>query len=310
MRDSGQLFNDLISMNADVWNTALADELGVSLDVLRAGISKKDMLVRDEDRLHMNIVKSKYVSGRDVSDDGEISKLNKYVIRLREKSNLPDSEICGLTCTGKLIVGMDFIDSDMSNSYFCDCVFYNCDFSNCNLESSVFNGCILNSCICGNTNFSGSTILKCMVIDTTFGGADFRVSIIMDSTIIGSQGLMCIFNEVRFTGVGFIDSVFSHSDFRGCGCILTSFTMTELNDANFSDSGLIDCMFVDVDLCGATFTDVFATCITSSRLKTNSRVLVDLFDSWSNAQIDKELLNADNDIADPDFDGGLEDSHA
>ena len=130
MRDVDQLFSDLINMNADEWNTTLARELGMSVDVMRMSVSKKEMLVRSEDRFHINIIKSKYNTGKlescsDSYNESNQSMLSKYVIRLRlDDDETHDSDFCAdnmieaFSCTGKIIIGMDFRGSDLSNSYF------------------------------------------------------------------------------------------------------------------------------------------------------------------------------------------------
>lgn len=320
MRDADQLINDLINMNADTWNSVLASELGVSVDVLRMSVSKKEMLVRSEDRFHMNIIKSKYKSGNlgdtiDPCDDNDLtqSKLSKYVIRLRSGDGTPDcgfgnNVIEAFSCTGKIIVGMDFTESDLSNSYFCDCIFYNCDFASCNLESAVFNTCIVNSCMFHRSNMIGVTIIRSTMIDTAFSETDFTTSNWFDSAVIGSHALHSTFYEARLTGTAIIDSVFNYSIFRGAGFILVSFTMSEFRDCDFGDVGVFDSMFADVDLVGSIFSNSFMTCITSTKLRTDSRSVVELFDSCTNSQIENELFGGSDNIG-PDADG-LEDTHA
>lgn len=318
MRDADQLINDLINMNADTWNSVLASELGISVDALRMSVSKKEMLVRSEDRFHMNIIKSKYKSGVNIdSGDGDEltqSKLSKYVIRLRAcdytttDSGFGDNVIEAFSCTGKIIVGMDFTGSDLSNSYFCDCIFYNCDFESCNLESSVFNTCIVNSCMFHKSNMSGVTVIRSTLIDTALSETDLSTSNWFDSAVIGSHALHSRFYEARLTGTAIVDSVFNYSVFRGAGFILTSFTMSEFRDCDFRDVGMFDSMFADIDLLGSVFGAAFMTCITSTKLRTDNRSVVELFNSCSNAQIDKELIGG-SDIIGPDADG-LEDMHA
>ena len=159
---------------------------------------------------------------------------------------LDDSDFCAdnmieaFSCTGKIIIGMDFRGSDLSNSYFCDCVFYNCEFGNCNLESSVFNTCIINASMFHKANMIGVTFVRTTILDSMLSDVDFSTSNWLDSIIIGSQGIYSKFYEARLTGTVMMDSVFNHSIFRGAGLILFSATLTELRDCDFSDVGLFD----------------------------------------------------------------------
>ena len=191
---------------------------------------------------------------------------------------------------------------------FCDCVFYNCEFGNCNLESSVFNTCIINASMFHKANMIGVTFVRTTILDSMLSDVDFSTSNWLDSVIIGSQGIYSKFYEARLTGTVMMDSVFNHSIFRGAGLILFSATLTELRDCDFSDVGLFDSMFADVDVRGSLFNDAFATCVTSTKLCSDNQLVVELFNACENTQIDKELMGG-FDTGGPDIDGGLEDTH-
>jgi hypothetical protein len=126
IRDSEQLLNDLINLNADAWNTKLAKELGVTVEVLRSITSKKDSITLSEDMIHLS-VKNEDIKKTVKQISSGSNPINKYVIRYI--NNGETDKFIGMSCTGKVIIGIDFSESDMSNSYFCDCTFFNCSFS-------------------------------------------------------------------------------------------------------------------------------------------------------------------------------------
>lgn len=298
-------------MNAKTWNESMATELGMaSVSELRTSISTKEMLVRSEDRLSANIIKHKYLRDKKLtpknSNNSEIeSTISKYTLRLRDDSSTIED---GITCSGKLIVGIDFSNSDLSNSYFNDCTFYNCDFTDSNMETVVFNGCIINSCVMSGSNLTASFFIKSSIMDTVLDRSILDGSVITDCMVIGCQGMYARFVEARFTGCGIADSLFTQSNFIGSAFVLTSFSLTELCDSSFIECGWFDVIFVDVDLRGIAFDKVFATCVSGIRVNTDDSSLKDIFNDDS--QIKKELVSDERLDDGPDFDGGLEDTHA
>lgn len=317
MRNSSQLIHDLIHLNADEWNSKLASELGgINLDLLKSTISVKELFTHSEDRIHATIKKgllSKELEKTSKTADGVVdldtnlndikpNNLTKYVVRMNEGKVISNA----LSCTGKYIVGMDFRNSDLAGSYFCDCIFFNCDFSDSNMDCLVVNGCIFNSCVLSNVNLTGSFIIKSTFIDSILNDSSISFGSISDTMFVGITGLCSNFSDVRVSGVGFVDCMFNQSDFKNIILVMSSIAMSEFSDVDFNGAGIIDCIFTDTDFSGSDFSECTISCVSSSRNRGNASFNVIVKSSDSSESPSKfEWDNRDVEPFMDDSDGGI-----
>ena len=312
MRTSKQLFNDLVNLTADEWNKKMSTELGVSVEHLRAHLVVKETLTRSEDRLNITVMKAKVSNEfkKETNSMGEsflvTPKLSKYVLRMRDGDEIIAHSIA---CTGKFIIGMDFRDSELSGSYFCDCVFFNCDFSKSQMDTTVFNGCVINNCFFHGVDLSTSYIIRSSILDSVFNDSTLDNSTIIDTMFIGVQGVMCKMSDTRISGSGFVESFFIGSQMPGSFWVMTSSIMTEFRDSDMSESSFLDCIFTSSDFRGCSFKDSNFSCVTVSRNKGDAK-MNELFEESiqlrSQAEFEfkarHEQRSMDDRMEDPDLD--------
>lgn len=268
MRNSQQLFNDLVNLTADEWNTKMSADIGISVEQLRAHLVVKETLTRSEDRLNITVKKAKLSTEfkKETNSVGEsfltTPKLSKYVLRMRDG----DEPIAySIACTGKYIIGMDFRESELSGSYFCDCVFFNCDFSQSKMDTTVFNGCVINNCFFHDIDLSMSYIIRSSILDSVFNDSTLNNSTIIDTMFIGVQAMMCKMSDTRISGSGFVESFFVGSHMPGSFWVMTSSVMTEFRDSDMSESSFMDCIFSSSDFRGCSFSNSNFSCVTATR---------------------------------------------
>jgi fluoroquinolone resistance protein len=276
MRDAQELFEDLVNLTSDDWNAKVAAELGMSVELLKIAVITKENLSNSEDRLHLDI-KSNDVTelfesqkGEDVEannspiEDDRLytsRSLNKYVMRINDYAPYANS----IACTGKIIVGLDFRDADLADSYFCECVFFNCDFTGTQLSTVAFSGCAFNDCTLVGADFSGSVVTRCRFMESNLDNTLFEYAVITDSVMLACQLMLSNFFQAKILNSGFNDCTGNGISFKDVAFISTAFTLCVFPDSNFKRTSLIDVILVQTDFRGCSFEGASATCVTSSR---------------------------------------------
>jgi fluoroquinolone resistance protein len=279
MRTADDLFRDLVNDTADEWNVKMASDIGVDVEYLKISTILKENLSNNEDRIHLNLSKAalKNMFEKQVSNDAKHSDkltlkddaiykghaLNKYVIRMNDSMHYVDS----IACTGKIIVGMDFSKADLTDSYFCECVFFNCRFTHAQLHTIGFVGCVFNDCDIENADFTGSVFTRCRFIESCMDRASFEYTTISDTIFIASQMMDTNFFQAKILNTGFNDCHGDESSFKDVAFLASSFSICEFRNSWFNNATFMDAVITHSDFTGSCFDNVSATCITSTNTK-------------------------------------------
>ena len=270
MRTAEQLFKDLVNLTADRWNAKLSEELGMSVDVFRTSIINKEQLTNNEDKITLGLRKSaitnEFYKSDDSGSDFTPKTITKYVLRINEGTAYSDA----IACTGKYLVGMDFRGAELSDSYFCDCVFFNCDLSHADLCCVNFSGCIFNNCTFANSDISASVFTKGKIIDCVFDNASCQYLVIHDTIIIASQFMFADFSQSTITASGMIQCIAGSMCFKDARFLHFSTSMSDFTGGDFRGVNLVDCVFTDSDFRSCNFAKYSATCVTASRIECDS----------------------------------------
>lgn len=271
-RNNNQLLNDLIYLNADQWNILLATELGMSVEKLKLCFLQRDDLLDTDPRvkiyLDKEIINQHYNNVKHEDDDNfklianqteedkieniseflqQPTSLDRFSIRIHEGKKIAES----ISVTGKVIVGMDFSESDLSYSYFCHCIFYNCSFRKTHLLETTLKNCIFNKCIFDESELSNSIITKTPFMDCSIKNANLDVSVFTD----------CHFINAKLNNTKMVQSIFIDSGFTACDLTNVDMLDSKLNCVAFSLSDIIDSNlrksnWCDVILVRSTFSKV------------------------------------------------------
>lgn len=289
IRSALELFDDLINLNADEWNTKLAKELGMTLDELKFAFIMRDKIAITEDRVKLDVYKIQIQQSGSVQKDKDTenldnynnsdtqnqrdkilhkpTKLDRYTIRVNDSDTIIDS----IACTGKIIVGMDFSKAELADSYFCHCIFYNCDFREANLTENTFQSCIFNSCSFLKADFMNSIVSKGLFIDCNLDNTTFDCSFITDTPFIASQLNFSSFMQATLLNSGFTDCDLMHSQLIDSKHVSCSWTQCNFTDAKFKRSRLTDLIIVKADMTGCDFDLSLVSCLTLSECKYNEK---------------------------------------
>lgn len=280
-RSGPELFKNLMDMCADVWNITLAKELGMTVDELKYAFIMRDKIAITEDRVKLDIYKldierngelqkdideenlKKYESpGKE--DKSKIlkqpTKLDKYTVRVNNNKTIIDS----IACTGKIIVGMDFSEAQLEDSYFCHCIFFNCDFRETNLSENTFQSCVFNSCSFVKSDFMNSIISKGLFIDCNMDNSTFDCAFITDSPFIACQLNFCSFMQATMINSGFTNCDLMHGQFTDSKHVSVSWTQCNFTDSKFKRCRLTDLIMVKANLGGCDLEGSLVSCLTLS----------------------------------------------
>ncbi len=284
IRDSSELLRDLINMTADQWNTRLAQELNMNPNDFRNSFLVRDKLTNiSEDRIKLDLYKMQlkdFGNEQLETDDNNFRKietgkldedetgddilyapttLTKFTIREHDGKKIIES----ISCTGKIIVGMDFANAELDLSYFCHCIFYNCSFNEASLTETTFQTCIFNSCSFLNADFTDTVISKTVFTDCNMDNSCFNCSVLTDSPIIACQANFSTFIQAVLVNVGIIDTDIIQSDFTDVKFSSVSVVKANFKDTIFKRARLIDILMTRCDLKGCDLTQVTVTAFTA-----------------------------------------------
>jgi len=263
-RTGAQIFDDLLNLNADEWNNLLSKELNISINHLKELIISRELKL-NKNKVKVEINQSKIREASAKNDDydellNKVAKLNKYVIKLSDNEEI----ITSLSCTGKIIVGMDFSNSRLEDSYFCHCNFYNCKFTNSNMGDSIINSCTFNNCDLRKSDFTSSAIARSKFIECNLKNVTFDYNILTDSAFVVCDFSNSSFIQSKILYTGFSDCLGIKTDWKDVDFTQISFTKIDLSNSNFKRSKLYDSILVKVNLLGCDFDSFVATAITAS----------------------------------------------
>lgn len=273
--NSDDILFDLINTTADEWNTLMAANLGYGVDDLRNLITARGISIAHE-KTKVEVDKKfikEYSELQKQQDKDTVAEYNGspnddtlYKATLLEKYTVTvnglEEEVNSIALTGKIIVGLDFSDSDLSHSYFCHCVFYNCVFDNTSLENMTILNCTFTKCSFAFADFTSSVIGRCRFFESNLERAALDYTNITDCSFIVSNlcNISLIQSKILYTG--FSDSQFDGSDWKDTDIVQCSFSNSSLTECDFKRATLVDDIFIRVDFSGTDFSSVMVTCLT------------------------------------------------
>lgn len=279
-----KILEALINNTADEWNTRVSISMGIPISVLKDMIISRELKIA-ETKLNISVDKRmiediskdqiqedldtriKIVNG-DTDSIYNPSLLEKYVIKIKTDN---EQLVEAIALTGKFLIGIDFSESDLSNSYLCGCLFYNCSFKRTSLESSVITGCIFNSCDFTDCDLTGSTIARTQIYESVIVNTIFEYNSITDCVLLNNTGDNATFIQSKILFTGIADSQMPGCDFKDTDIVQCTIVNSDLNKSDFKRCTLVDSILMRSDFTGCDMSSLMVTCITQSKCKYDSK---------------------------------------
>lgn len=276
-------FHNLVNLKADQWNCLVADAYDVPVEELKELVLIKNVESNGSHvkyEINKNQIEElanyqanidydnalKYKAGDD-SIINEPSVIDKFRIKISDTKDIVDS----IALTGKIIIGADFSKSNLSDSYFCGCVFYDCKFDHVNFGNSVFVSCDFILASMKHTDFNGSTLTRCHFFDSNLSSSVFDYVALSDGMVVNSvlDNMSAVQSRIMFSG--FSDCVMNEAKWKDTDIILSTFTNITMTNIDFKRSVITDCIFIRSDLTGCDLSSLSVTCITLTNCKYDDR---------------------------------------
>ena len=274
-KSGDELFDDLVNLPADEWNTSVAKNLDMTVENVRDLILLRELdstnqsikmkinkaKIKKFGKIQLNSDKEFHKNPKIDTDDGDIYRagvLEKYMVVITDDEQLVES----IALTGKIIIGFDFTKSKLSESYFCHCVFYNCRFDYSTLNDCTISNCKMIKCSFIGVDFTGSTIAKTKILECNLTNSIFEYVNFSDCSIILSILNSVKMAQTRVLYTGFSDTSFTKVDWKDATVVECSLSNINLKDSDFRRTSFIDSIFIKVDFNGCDFELVSVTCIT------------------------------------------------
>jgi len=279
MKDSN-IFDDLMSMNADEWNQMTASRIGLSLSKIkilithqelsedlgtfRLQINRNDITASGKEQIkkeknnkkaYNKLVKSDYAKS--------ISTLNNYVVSLKND----EVEVTSIAVTGKIIIGMDFSNSQLENSYFNHCIFYNCSFSKCNMESSFITSCKFINCNLNDVDFTIATIARNSFMSSSLTRVNYTYAVFSDNAYINCDLSKSTLLQTRILFTGFSGCHLMNLSLRDTELGQITIINSDMTCSEFKNCYVLDTIFNRVNLLGCQFNDFTHNAFTVSNCK-------------------------------------------
>ena len=257
MKDAIDILNFLISSNADEWNIWMADELNIEVCVLKDIIKLREQGAIE--KLSEISIKKDLMFSKMNTKEVLATLRDKVAIRYTEKGITVD----GLMLTGKVIVGFDFSEANLSDSYFCGCVFDRCKFTSSMFQNAVFVSSTFTECEMNFVDFSKSNFGRSKLVDCDLSETIFDYTTICDSAFLGcdmSQSTWLL-SKVLFSG--FSECNFSSSAMKDISLVQCSMLGCEAERADFRRASITDCLLTRTTFGGCEFqSSVITGCTT------------------------------------------------
>lgn len=185
---------------------------------------------------------------------------DKYVISLFADEQLINS----IACSGKIIVGIDFSNTQLPESYFCHCIFYNCNFTHADFTDSVINSCTFNKCDFKDADFTNSAMARNKIINCEAVNATFDYTAITDNVIIASNFSNASFIQSKIFYTGFTECDLQNNDFKDVDFVQIALTDVNLMGSTFKRSKMIDSILIKSNFLKCEFDSFTTNAITST----------------------------------------------
>jgi uncharacterized protein YjbI with pentapeptide repeats len=192
-------FHDLVYTPVDVWNSGVADGIGLDVNTLRDYVHLLDSY---------SMTKITKISSEDIEVvKKSIDRYNdrgvkiEYLTKVIDKSGFKNKNI---SINGKIVVGISFVDCDLSDTYFANCTFYGCDFNNCKFDNATLSSSCFYNCTMVGNSFKSTMITRVRFVNTTSYSNIFNDTLLNDSGFITMCGDLH-FNKSKINGSYFTD---------------------------------------------------------------------------------------------------------
>jgi len=275
MKNEKDVFNDLVNLNADEWNLLVSADLKMPISKIRSLITYRELMV-DVGKIRLQINKNlvtqsgleqikieeelsqQYEKIFKDSFDESVSTLKNYTVKLENNKKL----ISSVACTGKIIIGLDFSNSELSGCYLTNCVLYNCNFSLSNMESSFITSCSFVDCSIDGVDFTGSTLSRNSFISCKFTKSNFTYSVLSDNVYCNCNLDGSNLLQARILFSGFRDCTMQNMLCRDAdmGQIVVSNSI--LKGSDFKHSSIMDAIFTRVNLLECNLDNIITGALT------------------------------------------------
>lgn len=255
-----------MNLNADEWNKKVSEELQMPIAKIKTLITYRELILGvGKLRLHINrnlitkvgqeqlrqekAVKKEFDALLHDEDNESMSTLKNFVVSTENNTEI----ITAMACTGKIIIGIDFSDSQLDNSYFNHCIFYNCNFSDSNMESSFITSCNFVECDLSNTDFLTSSIARNSFLSCNMTKVNFTYAVLSDNTFVNCDISNSTFLQTRLLYTGFNECIIEKGSFRDTEFGQVSIINSNLNDSNFKNAYIMDCIAIRTDFIKCNF---------------------------------------------------------
>lgn len=267
-RNNAQILDDLVNLNADEWNILLSEEMNISVNILKKLSLAREFISDDKSKIiiYKDTFKEIFKQTQyektllnDVMDTSNI--LDKYVVMMSDEEQVINS----ISCSGKIIVGLDFTKAHLEDSYFSNCVFYNCNFTDTNFGSSVFNSCTMNHCNNQNADFGVSTLSRNKFISCNFKSAGLEYSVFTDNAFLSCDLSQTSFRQSKILYTGFNECNIKGTDFREVDFVQLSSVDSDFKYSDFRKAKMVDSILLRTNLSKCNLDTFSASAITHNQ---------------------------------------------
>ena len=311
MEEPQTLLDRLINDTADVWNKHVASDLQLSVDELRELILSRGIYL-SEDKVKVELKKQVIQTMGDCQKSLDLYELNqakttgaeldqtratamdRYTMTVKDGSELVDA----IALTGKILIGVDFSDSTLAQSYFCHCTFYNCSFMSVSMENCVFSGCTFVRCDFNGCDLTGSSVSRTKFIECNMDDSTVDYAVISDCAFLVTTFNNTSFIQSRILYTGISDCGGTGSDWKDVDVIQCSMSNTDLTASDFRRTSFVDNIFIRVSFIDCDFNNASFTCVTTAMCEIDAQYLE--FFSMNHALYSPAVYEWESEVDDED----------
>jgi fluoroquinolone resistance protein len=254
-----KILERMISYTADQWNQSMSSVYGQTTNKLISMFKTRDSsFVLDAyipvsiSRPEISRLAALELEFDNVSKDEPITEKNVLVSSIVEKYQIKfdkdDVIFDAISLVGKIIIGIDFSDSNLGESFFSDCIFYACKFNNSVMDKTKFSGCIFNTCEMSNSDLTNSVFSRCRLFDSIMTNTSFEYSTFNESILIGMDLSKSNFRSVKLINTSITESNVIFSDWSHSDIFTASLSISDFSGSDFTETSIVDCIIMSVNM--------------------------------------------------------------
>jgi uncharacterized protein YjbI with pentapeptide repeats len=254
------LLEKLINQTADQWNNEMSVIYGQPVNKLLSMFKTRDSSFLIEYTIPVNISKPEisrlaqfqleidetYEPNKSI--DNKSVAISSIVEKYQIKFNKDDVIFDAMTVVGKIIIGIDFSESNLEECFFSDCVFYACKFNSSIMHKSKFSNCVFNTCEIISTDLTNSIFSRCRIYDSIVTSSSFSYSTFNESIILGSDFSGSDMKSINIINTSITESLFKSIDFSYSELFTVSISICDLSDSEFTHTSIVDSILMSVNI--------------------------------------------------------------